>query len=367
MTMPHLDEMQRVFRDRDTAYDGVFYVGVRTTGIFCRPSCPARKPKPENTEFFPGPREALFAGYRPCLRCRPMSASGELPAWVSGLLDTIEADPTARLKDADLLARGIEPTTARRFFLKRFGMTFHAYHRSRRLSRAFDAIRGGEPLDDVILGHGFESHSGFREAFVRRFGKPPGRCRGEDLIRVSWVDTPLGPMVAGATGKGLCLLEFTDRPMLETQFATLRRRFGLEIVPGDSPVLASLQTELSGYFDGRLRAFSLPLDCPGTPFQKRVWDELLRIPYGETRAYEDLASSLGNSRAVRAVGIANGMNRIAIVIPCHRVVNKDGQLGGYGGGLWRKRRLLDMERGGSTRESGRDRRQNRRKWEALKD
>jgi AraC family transcriptional regulator of adaptative response/methylated-DNA-[protein]-cysteine methyltransferase len=348
-SMPDHAEMEKAFRSRDGSYDGLFYVGVRTTGVFCRPVCPARKPLPENVEFFPSPKEALFAGYRPCKRCEPLKAGGELPAWAAKLLDRVESDPTIRIKEADLRDAGIEPAKARRFFMNKFGMTFQAYCRARRLGRAFDEIRNGKRLDDVILGHGYESHSGFRDAFFNRFGKPPGKMRSEDFIRIAWMETPLGPMAAGATARRVCFLEFTDRRMLEAQFDALSRRFRLPIVPGENEIIDRLRSELDRYFSGALKRFSVPLEYPGTEFQARVWEALLGIPYGKTRSYEDIARAIDNPGAVRAVGHANGLNRIAILIPCHRVVNKSGELGGYGGGLWRKRRLLDLEQGEAFR------------------
>lgn len=342
---PNENEMDRAFRKRDGSYDGIFYIGVRTTGVFCRPSCPARRPRPENVEFFPTTKQALFAGYRPCKRCEPLKAGGGLPGWAASLLERVERDPTARMRDADLRALGIEPAKARRFFISRFGMTFQAYCRARRLARAFDEIKKGERLDSVILGHGYESHSGFRDAFLKRFGKPPGRTRGGDFVRIAWIETPLGPMVAGATSKGICLLEFTDRRMLEAQLDALSRRFSLALAPGENALLARLRRELALYFAGRLKKFTVPLEYPGTEFQMKVWRALLDIPHGETRSYEDVARAVGTPAAVRAVGHANGLNRIGIVIPCHRVVNKSGELGGYGGGLWRKKLLLALERG----------------------
>jgi AraC family transcriptional regulator of adaptative response/methylated-DNA-[protein]-cysteine methyltransferase len=348
-SMPDHAEMEKAFRSRDGSYDGLFYVGVRTTGVFCRPVCPARKPLPENVEFFPTPKEALFAGYRPCKRCEPLKAGGELPPWAAGLLDRIERDPSARIKEGDLRDAGIEPAKARRFFLNKFGMTFQAYCRARRLGRAFDEIRNGKRLDDVILGHGYESHSGFRDAFFNRFGKPPGKMRNEDFIRIAWIETPLGPMAAGASARKVCFLEFTDRRMLEAQFDALSRRLRLPIVPGENEVIEKLRSEIDRYFSGRLKRFAVPLEYPGTEFQMRVWKELLAIPHGETRSYKDVARAIDNPGAVRAVGHANGLNRIAILIPCHRVVNKSGELGGYGGGLWRKKRLLALERGEAFR------------------
>jgi AraC family transcriptional regulator of adaptative response/methylated-DNA-[protein]-cysteine methyltransferase len=349
--LPSIREMEQVVQSSDASYDGVFFVAVRTTSIFCRPSCRARKPLPRNCEYFATAREAVFAGYRPCKRCRPMDTSGRPPAWVSQLLTKVEQAPEVRLRDADLRALAIDPARARRYFLKHYGMTFHAYCRGRRMGNALQQIRNGANLDDVALGHGYESHSGFREAFTQTFGRPPGKSRGADCVVTTWVESPLGPLVAAATTKGVCLLEFTDRRMLETQLETLRRRFQCAIVPGDHEHLEHLKDELVRYFAGTLREFRVPLVYPGSPFQQVVWNGLLQIPYGETRSYEELARIVGAPGAQRAVGRANGQNRISIVIPCHRVVNKDGRLGGYGGGLWRKQFLLDLERGIKTEKA----------------
>ena len=162
---------------------------------------------------------------------------------------------------------------------------------------------------------------------------------------MAWLRTPLGPMVAGATDDGLCLLEFTDRRMLERQLSILGRRFQLPLVPGDNDHLRQTKEEMDRYFAAQLQEFTVSLEVVGSEFQQRVWKALRRIPYGETRSYKQLAESVRSPGAVRAVGQANGMNRIAVVIPCHRVVNADGRLGGYGGGLWRKQRLLALEQG----------------------
>jgi AraC family transcriptional regulator of adaptative response/methylated-DNA-[protein]-cysteine methyltransferase len=266
----------------------------------------------------------------------------------------VEHDPSARFRDADVRALAIDPARARRYFLKQYGMTFQAYCRGRRMGKAFEQIRLGASLDDVALGNGYESHSGFREAFQRTFGRAPGQSRGGDCIVASWVESPLGPLVVATTSQGICLVEFTDRGALEAQFTRLRKRFNCAIVPGNHDHLNRLQDELARYFAGSLTDFRVPLVYPGTPFQVRVWNELRRIPYGETMSYEELAGTVGSPGAQRAVGRANGLNRIGIVIPCHRVVNKDGKLGGYGGGLWRKQFLLDLERGVRTPEPSAD-------------
>ncbi len=342
---PRPDEMERAFYGQDASYDGVFVTGVRTTGIFCRPSCPARKPLRKNLEFFPQIKDALFAGYRPCLRCRPLEAVGQPPAWVAGLLAAVEKEPERRLRAPELRRLGVSPERARRYFQRTYGMSFDAYCRAQRLGRGLARLREGEDLASAAYDAGYESESGFREAFGKQFGQAPGQARGSEVVTAAWLRTPIGPMIAGATSRGVCLLEFTDRRRLEAQLETLRRRIGLPLVPGESEVLAQLKKELAEYFAGRRREFEVPLHVDGSPFQMSVWRELERIPYGETRSYEDVARAVGTPGAVRAVGNANGMNRIAIVLPCHRVVNKGGKLGGYGGGLWRKQRLLALEQG----------------------
>lgn len=341
--MPPIPEMERAYRKSDASYNGLFFLGVRTTGIFCRPTCPARKPLPKNVEYFPTTHAALVAGYRPCKRCHPLETDAQ-PKWAAKLVADVEADRACRITDRDLRRRGIDPATVRRHFLKEYGMTFQAFARARRLAGALSQIREGKMLDHAVLDSGYSSHSGFRDAFGRTFGRTPGAVNGRECVFLSWVRSPLGPLIAGATSKGICLLEFTDRRMLEAQFATVRKLFDAPAVPGSNKHLERLESELANYFAGTLQRFSVPVVYPGTPFQKQVWDELLRIPFGETRSYEQVAVAVGSPKAVRAVGRANGLNRIAIVIPCHRVVNKDGQLGGYGGGLRRKQFLLDLEK-----------------------
>jgi AraC family transcriptional regulator of adaptative response/methylated-DNA-[protein]-cysteine methyltransferase len=344
-TLPPVAEMRRAYLGRDASYDGIFLVGVRTTAVFCRPTCPVRSPLPKNVEFFPSAAAALFAGYRPCKRCRPMAAADE-PGWAAALRADVEADPAGRVTEADLRRRGVDPATVRRHYLRTYGMTFQAYTRARRLSAAFTRIRAGGDPDGAAFDHGYGSVSGFREAFGRSFGHPPGGARGRDCVRLAWLPSPLGPLVAGATDAGVCLLEFTDRRMLEAQLDAVRERFRVPVLPGTNAHLEQLRAELGDYFAGRLRAFTVPLVYPGTAFQRRVWEELLRIPYGETRSYHEVAVAVGSPGAVRAVGRANGLNRVAVVIPCHRVVNKNGDLGGYGGGLRRKQYLLNLEQVG---------------------
>ena len=246
-------------------------IAVRSTGIVCRVGCPAPAPRQENVERLRSVGEALFSGYRPCLRCRPLEAA------------------TPPLSDATLRrATLLRPVLA-------------AARRARR------------------------------------------RRSGASSIVTTLIPTPLGPMLAGATDDGICLAEFSDRRMLPTQLDVLRRRLGRSIVAGRHPILDRLEAQLGEYFAGSRRSFDLPLVAPGSPFQERTWSELRRLATGATVSYEELARRVGRPRAQRAVGTANGANRIAVVIPCHRVVRKDGETGNYGGGQWRKAWLLAHE------------------------
>jgi O-6-methylguanine DNA methyltransferase len=247
-------------------------IAVASTGIFCRTGCPAPTPSPANVERMATVRAALFAGYRPCLRCRPLETSS-----------------------------GRDVTDAERRRAERLRPTLASARRARR------------------------------------------RRNGESAIVLSLLATPLGPMLAGATDEGICLLEFTDRPMLPTQLAVVQRRLRRLTMAGRHRLLDRLRTQLDEYFASQRTAFDLPLVAPGSPFQVRIWDELRWIGAGETVSYEALAARAGRPGAQRAAGTANGANRISLVIPCHRVVHKNGEVGNYGGGRWRKAWLLAHE------------------------
>ena len=343
IALPPATEMFDAFLSGNASYDGVFITAVRTTGIFCRPSCSARKPLPENVEFFSSSRDALLAGYRPCKPCRPIQPAGQVPEWLQGLLADVEVDPTRRWTDADLRERGVAPERVRRWFQANHGMTFHAYERARRLGAALGRIRHGETVIDSAMSHGYESLSGFNEAFVQLFGTPPTVTRDTEVVTITRILSPLGPMLAGATRTGVCLLEFADRRMLETQLERLRKRLRAAFVPGTSALLDELAAQLAAYFAGDLTRFDVSLDLPGTDFQRLVWDRLRAIPCGGTMSYVALARAIGRPSASRAVARANGDNRVAIIVPCHRVIGADGQLTGYGGGVWRKQKLLEHE------------------------
>ena len=337
------DRMYQALLDKDSHFEGLFIVGVKTTGIFCRPSCTARKPKRENVSFFTDTKEALLQGYRPCKVCKPMEPLGHTPAYIERLLEELKENPDLRLKDYDLRTRGLEPERVRRWFKKHHGMTFHAYQRSLKINQAIGNIQFGETVTQTAFGHGYESLSGFQETFKKISGHAPSRANGKTVISLTRLTTPLGPMIAGASKEGICLLEFADRPMLPTQIKRLEKYLNAVILPGENPHFTILNQQLEAYFEGERKSFDLPFILPGTAFQKKVWQALMGIPYGETRSYQQQALAIDKPKAIRAVGTANGDNRLAIIIPCHRVIGADGKLTGYGGGIWRKQWLLDHE------------------------
>ena len=337
------DIMYRALLEKDSSFEGLFYTGVKTTGIFCRPTCRARKPKKENVEFFKTAKDALASGYRPCKICKPLEKPDKTPEYIKRVLEEITGDPSRKLKEQDLRERGIEPNTIRRWFQKHHGMTFHAYQRMIRINTAFKKIKNGDPVTSAAYDSGYDSLSGFNDSFKSVFGVSPAKSKNEQVVDITRLDTPLGPMLAGANEQGICLLEFTDRKILESEFKDLAGRLNVSLVLADNKSFEPLKKQLSEYFDGQRKEFELPIYTPGTPFQQLVWKQLQSIPYATTRSYKEQAEAIGKPKAVRAVANANGMNRIAIIIPCHRVIGSDGKLTGYGGRLWRKKFLLDLE------------------------
>lgn len=288
------------------------------SGTFCRPGCgnlPAAGSRPAAPR---NPKEALELGYRPCRVCRPMDPPlSEFPEperrAAGALLDDIAGDSRFAVKAGGLLARGLDPDRLARIFRSRFGLSFQDALRMRRVNLEF-----GVPADS------------------------PDAPDDHDVI-FTRLETPLGPMLAAATSRGLCLLEFAERRMLETQIKRLGKYHEGRLVMGRRDIFTRLQSELGAYFRGERKVFGLPLDLRGTPFQLRVWEELRRIPWGETRSYGEQARRLGNIAAVRAVARANGDNPVGILVPCHRVLGADGSMTGYGGRIWRKEALLRLE------------------------
>lgn len=341
------EEKYNAIGRKDSFYEGVFVTAVKTTGIFCRPACRAKKPKPENVVFYDTVQEALQNGYRPCKVCKPMEKLDETPEYVKDIIKELHQNPYLRIKDYDLRQRGIEPNQIRRWFKNHHNITFHAYQRMLRINTAFNSIKKGETITNSAFDSGYESLSGFNESYRSIFGAPPTNSNEKSVLNIVRFTSPIGPMFACASRKGVCLLEFTDRRMLETEFKDLRKRLNAVILPGENPHLNHVQSEIQEYFSGKRKRFTVLLHAPGTDFQKSVWKILEGIPYGETRSYKQQAITLGNLKAIRAVASANGHNRISIIIPCHRVIGSDGSLTGYGGGLHRKKWLLDFEKANS--------------------
>jgi AraC family transcriptional regulator of adaptative response/methylated-DNA-[protein]-cysteine methyltransferase len=339
--LPHDDVLYAALLARDPGWEGRAFVGVGSTGVFCRLTCPARKPRRENCAFFATPAECIAAGYRPCLKCRPLGAEGPL---VAGLIAAVAADPGRRWREEDLVARGHDPSTVRRAFRRATGATFLDYARAQRLAEAGRVLAQGARVIDAQIASGFESGSAFRAAFARLLGQAPGSLPSRALLRADWIATPLGPMIAVADDRALHLLEFADRKGLPGELARLRRDAGTAgLGLGRTEATALAESWLGDYFAGRT-GDPVPLAPGGTPFQRAVWAALAEIPTGRTESYAGLAARLGRPGAVRAVARANGANRIALIIPCHRVIGSDGGLTGYGGGLWRKERLIAHER-----------------------
>lgn len=342
-TLPSDDVLYEALTTRDESYEGRAYVAVRTTGIFCRLTCPARSPKPENCLFLADIGQCLAAGFRPCLRCRPLVSAAAEDRVVAQLVAAIEADPGRRWSEQDLVERGLDPSTVRRAFRRHLGATFLQVARVRRLRHGAAALTAGEPVIDAQIGAGFDSASGFRDALARVLGASPSALCGPAVLGADWVDTPLGPMIAVADDERLHLLEFFDQRTLPAQLAALRATVGSIGIGSPAPV-ASVRDELTAYFSGASTDFLTPVAVASGAFTREVHAHLRTIPPGTTRSYAQVAADLGRPSAVRAVARANATNPLAILVPCHRVVATGGALTGYAGGVWRKRWLLEHER-----------------------
>jgi len=337
------EEKYNAIGKQESLYEGVFITAVTSTGIFCRPSCRAKKPKADNVVFYDSPQEALQNGFRPCKICKPMEPEGDCPNEIKQLIAELHENPFLKIKDYDLRKRDIEPSFIRRWFKKHHSMTFHSYQKLLRINKAYNQIKEGNSVTGTAFGVGYESLSGFNHSYKDIFGESPANSKDKNVINITRFTTKLGAMFACATNEGLCLLEFADRRLLEWEFTDLRKRLNAVILPGENIFLDQVQVEVQEYMDGKRKEFSVPLDTIGTDFQKKVWKMLQQIPYGETWSYQEQATKMGNSKAVRAVASANGYNKIGLIIPCHRVIGSNGDLTGYGGGIGRKKWLIEME------------------------
>ena len=350
MLLPHDDDtLFAALIARDPAYDGFAYAGVTTTGIFCRLTCPARKPKRGNVVFFSCKDAAQDAGFRPCLRCKPLDRNRPASGALKALRDRIAAEPERRWSAADLKDLGYDPSTLRRAFQREYGVTFVQYARSQRLGLAVSRLRQGASVIDAQLDAGYESGSGFREAIGRLIGDAPTRTTARPILVARRLDTPIGAMLAVADETGLHLLEFAERQALPGEIARLKERVG-PICFGQSKVIKALEHQLERYFSGQQASFEVAVVQRGTAFEAQVWEALRQVPSGQTRSYGEIARAIGRPDAPRAVARANGANQVAILVPCHRIVGADGSLTGYGGKIWRKQWLLEHERRMTTME-----------------
>lgn len=323
-------------RDRD--YDGLFVTGVLTTGIYCRPSCAARHPLRENVRFFADGEAARAIGLRACKRCLPDDVSRDEQA-IATALRLLAGEEPPRLEE--LAERvGYSPTHFSRVFARAVGLTPAAYVRGLKAQRAVEAIEHGASVTEAIYEGGFSAPSRFYEAMKSEIPMQPSAWKkGGEGVTIRWAiaETSLGKMLLAATDKGICRLSFDEDE------SELARRFpNANLLAGDGDFGGLLEQAIAAV-EHPENTPKLPLDVGGTAFQRAVWDELQRIPAGETRTYADIAAAAGKPKAVRAAGTANGANNVAVLIPCHRVIRTDGTLGGYAYGLARKQALLDAE------------------------
>ena len=339
------DAAWAAFERRDRGWDGRVIGAVKTTGIYCKPSCPARRPKRDNVEFFLSGGEALAAGYRPCLRCRPdeVARDSEAVARAAALIERSEESPAL----AELaLAVGYAPHHFQRLFKGALGVSPAEYARAVRARRAEKHLKESQRVTDAIYDAGYSGPSRFYDDARERLGMAPSAWRDGgrgETIRWTVVHSALGPMLLAATAKGICRLSFDEGD------EALRKVFPNATLVQDDGSMAELVQGALAAVKAPAQAPELPIDVAGTAFQQAVWRELRKIPAGETRSYAQIAAAVGKPGAVRAAGSANGANHVSVLIPCHRVVRSDGSLGGYAWGLDRKRKLLDAEQAARQR------------------
>ncbi|MEB2774378.1 methylated-DNA--[protein]-cysteine S-methyltransferase [Algoriphagus sp. D3-2-R+10] len=343
-----IENYYQALLERNSGYVGVFFVCVRTTSVFCISTCRARKPKKENVEFYTSIKDALGNGYRPCKVCKPTLNANQAPEQVEKAMFLVHQNPKEKIKDYILRQHQISPEIVRRWFNANYGMTFQSYQRMFRINNAYQELKIGKNATHAAFDSGYESLSGFNYTFKKLVGDSPQKSLDRNIIWISRLTTPLGPMFMCATETGICLLEFVDRRMLETEFKDLQRLLNATILTGENEHIKQGIEEIIAYFEGRIQQFNVKLHTPGTDFQNKVWDCLQEINYGSTTTYLHQARKMNHPKAVRAVASANGRNRVSIIIPCHRVIGKDGKLTGYGGGIERKKWLIEHEKRIST-------------------
>jgi AraC family transcriptional regulator of adaptative response/methylated-DNA-[protein]-cysteine methyltransferase len=340
---------------RDRSFDGKFFFGVLTTGVFCRPSCACRPPLRKNVRFFLNAADAERAGLRPCLRCRPLALETISAERIKTVCDYIRSNLHLPLQLNDLSDRaGLSPAHFQRTFKTVVGVTPRQFVEACRLETLKDQLRDGPSVTDAIYEAGFGSSSRVYERVDTRLGMTPAQYRsgGKD-IGISWVaiDSTVGRMMIGATDRGLCFVQFGDRD--EDLLEMLRSEYpAAHLEPMREPFPAEFKnwmTALQNHLSGQQPRLDLPLDLRATAFQMKVWQYLQSIPYGSVQSYAEVAVGLGQPKAARAVARACAANRVALVIPCHRVIRGTGELGGYRWGITRKRVLIDKERNAAAK------------------
>lgn len=342
--LPDHDILYLALLSRDDRYDGQAYVCVSTTGVFCRLTCPARKPKSDNCIFYSTIGECIEAGFRACKRCHPLQAAASADPAIAALLVALDERPDIRWSERHIMQLGYELSTVRRSFKRQFGMTFLEMARQRRLRDGFETLSHGGKVITAQHEASFDSPSAFRVAFAKLLGCTPGSLSKHGMLLAGWITTPLGDMIAVSTTTHLHLLEFVDRKALPTELKKLQALTKGGVGIGRPEPTEQAEEELAAFFAGRKASFETRLALQGSAFNRQVWEELRSIPVGETRSYSEIARLIGKPTATRAVARANGANQIALMVPCHRVIGADGALTGYGGGLWRKQRLIEIER-----------------------
>ena len=343
--LPNDDALYAALLARYAGFEGRAYVGVSSTGVFCRLTCPGRKPKRENCVFFDTIGECIEAGFRACLRCHPMAPAAKAEPEVAALLAALQDDPGRRWGEPDIAALGFDLSTVRRAFKRHFGMTFLEMARLSRLRTGAAILPKGGQVIDAQLEAGYDSPAAFRRAFAQWLGMAPSAFVKDAMLRADWIDTKLGVMIAVSDKRALHLMEFAERRALPAELKRLYVHSKGSLGFGRFDPIDQIATEMDAFMAGRSAQFKTPLAPLGTPFTQAVWAALRTIPAGETRSYAQVARVMGRPDATRTVARANGANPIAIVIPCHRVLGADGALTGYGGGLWRKQALIENERG----------------------
>jgi len=356
--MPAEPDLWRAVTARDARQDGQFWYAVVTTGVFCRPSCPSRRPRRDNVRFFPSTDAAVAAGFRPCKRCRPLAIRDAQSERIGAIARHIEAHADETLPLARLAAKaGMSPAHFQRRFKAYIGVSPKAYQDGVRLARLKDGLRSGGAVLDAIVAAGFSSTSRVYGEASRNLGMTPSAYRSGgagETIAYACRDTALGPLMMAATDRGVCFAQFgRDEASLHKALAAEFPKAALTPSPmTSSPELDAWITAFEAHVAGRAPRPDVPLDLRGTAFQVRVWRFLLGIREGDVLSYGELAAGVGAPRAIRAAASACAANRIAVLVPCHRVLRGDGGLGGYRWGLERKRALLDRERRGARGPQG---------------